>query len=421
MSWSLNAGTPRWSVLVLAMGSVALSGCVAPVEESGRPCPCSTGWRCCAGEGVCVREGASCRAPFPTNPRFEALGDGEAIDLGPFTCEPLPGEGTGACRTLTDGAALRYDSRHHLFFMLGSGATADDALYQFDPQTLQWSALYRPTPCGEMTPANYDALAGAWRAGPGATWPRPLKTTPRDMLTVVPELGELVLLQRSARFADACSPVTGEGEGQIAHFSVDAGAWSFAEGAQVDGLPEYPAAYESYEWDPPSQRLVGVGQAGLYLYDPRLRTKARFVDQLSAEDLGYSGELVFAGALEAHYYFNPHGRTVFRLELDRAAPFRSTLASVPFTGPAPAHPQPGYAWDEHSGVIGGAVRDGEFFTFDPATLAFAAQRIRGPGGAEVAVGTMQPHALAYDPINNIFVFVTTLEGGFRTWAYRHRR
>jgi len=405
----------------LPLSCVALlAACVATVDESGRPCPCSGGWRCCAAEGVCVREAEVCKPPFPPNPRFDALGDGEAMDLGPFRCEPLAGEGTDDCKAITDDAALRYDRRHHRFYLLGHGNTANDALYAFDPQTLVWTAVYAPTPCASMAAVNYDADAGAWLSGPGAGWPRPLGTSAKDLLVPVPERDELVLLQRGPRFADACSPVASRGDERVAHFDIDAGAWSFSD-ALIDGMPDYPGALEAWEWDPPSQQLVGVGQAGLYVYDPATRTKRRVVADLSAQDLGFGNELVFDGASQTHYYFERQRRRLFMLALDRAQPFQSSLAEVAFTGAYPTHDEPGFAWDERNGIIGGAVLDGAFTAFDPATGAFTTRVMRGADGGPAGAGTMQGHCIAYDPVDAVFVFVTTLASGFRTWAYRHRR
>jgi hypothetical protein len=37
-----------------------------------------------------------------------------------------------------------------------------------------------------------------------------------------------------------------------------------------------------------------------------------------------------------------------------------------------------------------------------------------------AVGSMAFHALGYDPVNNVFVFVTDYPSGRHTWAYRLR-
>ena len=41
-------------------------------------------------------------------------------------------------------------------------------------------------------------------------------------------------------------------------------------------------------------------------------------------------------------------------------------------------------------------------------------------GGVADVGTMQAHTIDYDPHDDVFIFVTTLESGYRTWAYRPR-
>lgn len=37
-----------------------LAGCVAPLDETGRPCPCSAGWTCCVAQNLCQRSAEDC-------------------------------------------------------------------------------------------------------------------------------------------------------------------------------------------------------------------------------------------------------------------------------------------------------------------------------------------------------------------------
>jgi hypothetical protein len=58
------------------------------------------------------------------------------------------------------------------------------------------------------------------------------------------------------------------------------------------------------------------------------------------------------------------------------------------------------------------VTDNIFYAFDPRTGQWSSETIQGG-----SPGTQSFHALAYDPIDNVFIFITNDR---RTWAYRYR-
>ena len=62
--------------------------CVGRVSEGNRPCPCASGWTCCATMQVCVPPGAAC----PTGEVTCPMGDG-----GTFVMVPDPELGGGPC------------------------------------------------------------------------------------------------------------------------------------------------------------------------------------------------------------------------------------------------------------------------------------------------------------------------------------
>ncbi|MDD4891962.1 MAG: hypothetical protein PHU85_18740, partial [Phycisphaerae bacterium] len=70
------------------------------------------------------------------------------------------------------------------------------------------------------------------------------------------------------------------------------------------------------------------------------------------------------------------------------------------------------AYDASNKVIGGGVTNNRFYVFDPAKSTWASQEIQGG-----KPGTMIYHCLAYDPVNNVYVFIA----GGKTWAYRWKR
>ena len=69
-------------------------------------------------------------------------------------------------------------------------------------------------------------------------------------------------------------------------------------------------------------------------------------------------------------------------------------------------------------IIGGAVANGRFFAFNPVTRAWTAKVIETqPPGA--SVGSVACHCLDYDPVDNVFLFLTSHRSWGRTWAYRY--
>src|SRR5438445_437489 len=54
---------PMKTYLAAVLSVVALGGCVGETALENLPCPCASGWTCCEGDNVCVREGASCPGP----------------------------------------------------------------------------------------------------------------------------------------------------------------------------------------------------------------------------------------------------------------------------------------------------------------------------------------------------------------------
>ncbi|NOJ80209.1 FG-GAP-like repeat-containing protein [Myxococcus xanthus] len=58
-------------VLSLLLGALLFSGCISPVSEGERPCPCTDGWTCCPDANVCVADASRCeqlRPPKPPEP-----------------------------------------------------------------------------------------------------------------------------------------------------------------------------------------------------------------------------------------------------------------------------------------------------------------------------------------------------------------
>lgn len=76
---------------------VLMTACAPELPIDDRPCPCATGWSCCEGAQVCVREGASCPMP-ECKPKGCAelgltCGDGDDGCGGRTVCGVCQGDG----------------------------------------------------------------------------------------------------------------------------------------------------------------------------------------------------------------------------------------------------------------------------------------------------------------------------------------
>jgi hypothetical protein len=101
---------------------------------------------------------------------------------------------------------------------------------------------------------------------------------------------------------------------------------------------------------------------------------------------------------------------VWTIDLDRADLTKSKLDVPKVEGTCPGG-ECGFAYDAANQVIGGGVKDNRFYLFDPAKLEWSSQEIQGG-----KPGTMTYHCIAYDPVNNVYVFIA----GNKTWAYRYK-
>jgi hypothetical protein len=64
------------------------------------------------------------------------------------------------------------------------------------------------------------------------------------------------------------------------------------------------------------------------------------------------------------------------------------------------------------------VAQGKFFAFDPRNRTwFSKTMLTQPPGTEV--GSVACHCLDYNPVANVFVFLTSQRSGGHTWPYRY--
>jgi hypothetical protein len=324
---------------------------------------------------------------------------------------------------MTDYSGFVYDAGNHQMLAFGGGhaTTMTDSVVALAlGGDLVWKSLYAPTPCSQMIASNLDSALGAWKAGPAGPYPRPLSAHTYDFLGVALDQNELVLLGRSFT-GGTCSTVGNDVSGPIAHFDLAGQTWTFSADTST---VSFSGNMSPTEFDPVARKFVALGQAGLSLYDPSSRTMTHVADTLpsaggSAVDmgtLGYANHMVYFPPQDTFYYF-ARGTPVstYALKLNRAAPAQSTLDRVVTQGPTSPHQEPAYDYDSTNQIIGGGVSSGTFYGFDPATKTWSSGAIAGG-----SVGTQAFHSLAFDPIDNVFIFVTDYDSGRRTWAYRYK-
>ncbi|MCA9672198.1 MAG: hypothetical protein KC503_41670 [Myxococcales bacterium] len=357
------------------------------------------------------------------NPKLAGLGDGDAIDLGAFGCTS-PGAGDGTCTRVTDYSGFTFDPNNHQFLMFGGGhsTTMTDSVFAFDlASSLTWKELYAPTPCSQMVASNLDPTTGAWKAGPAGPYPRPLAAHTYDLLAFAPAQNAFVLISRLFN-GGYCSSVGNDVGGPVAHFDLGANTWSFSSVSAASG-----SNIDAAEYDPVSKKILIFGRSGLGYYDPAQRSWSLAVSTYNGDKLktsqgadadmnalGYANHMVYLPSTDTFYYFVRGGGDVYALKLDRTDLTKSTLDRVTTSGSAPTHGEPGYAVDTQNNIIGGAVKDSMFYVFDPAGASWSAHALGG------SPGTQAFHAIGYDPVNNVFIFITDGSSGAHTWAFRYK-
>lgn len=349
-------------------------------------------------------------AAFPqaTNPILTGIPANTARDLGAYTSDPL----CGVPIQVTDYSRFTYDSWRHQLLLFGGGhaSTPRTDVDVFDFATLQWSSAYPPTPVSALTFANYDPVLVRWISSG-----HPLARHTYDQLVFAPSTGQLVMLARGHGGA-YCTGDWGWEWGRVAHYDPAARTWSWSQTADnfYDGSDPYPAA----EYDPVSGQIVVVARSGLWTYDPVSRVKTQRLAY--SKDMGYANNLVHFPPNQKMYYIARGAPTrVWEVTLDRANWAASTVVELAPSGIVFDSQESGWAYDSWTRVIGGGVRNGIFYAFDPLAAAWssAVMQIQGTGGP---IGDLASHTLDFDPVDGVFLFLTDYDSGSRTWAYRYR-
>ncbi len=336
------------------------------------------------------------------NPKLAGLAPGTAIDLGPLNLESPEGEGDGSANRVTDYSGMTYDPHNHRILMFGGGhaTTFTDTIYAFSFETLQWKALYKPTPQKFYKPENMDK--GFWKSGGEGPYPRPAARHTYDFLIVPDHRKEFLLLR------DGCGP-SSVAPG-IGYFGGAAGAYDFATGKWEAFAVPFGGYGGVSEYDPVSKKILAVMGQKVFLFDAETRKSQVILDDIQDKYkvTGYSGTLVYC-PIDQRMYAVPASMEVWSLEMNRTDFAKSKISKMTVTGTAPPNAECGFVFDKERKVISGGVNANKFYSFNPATSAWTSEEIKG-----VQPGTMTFHCLAYDPADKVFVFIA----GGHTYAYR---
>ena len=344
--------------------------------------------------------------PVLPNPELSTLPANTAVDRGVYTCDQ-PADRSSGCEAITDFSGLKYDPSTGRMLMFGGGAEGDVSrtdIATFDLGTLEWGSLYPSTLVSAMTSANQDRDKGAWKSTG-----HPIGRPTFDMLAVA-EVGtrKHFIILTSGGISDGA---------RIAHYDLEAQQWTYSAARANDRW--YFAAAAAV--DPISKKIIIVGpnaQAGagnLWVYDP---VNQQVTTGPAVPDTGYSNNLVYFPPNQKMYLMaRGTPTTVFEVTLDRSDWRASTVTRVTDMTGTPSSAETGWAYDAVNQIIGGGVNEGTFYAYDPATRTWTSRTIQPRAGG--SIGTVAFHALDYDPVNNVYVFVTDKASGRRTWVYRY--
>jgi hypothetical protein len=354
----------------------------------------------------CANAGTATHAPHPA---LAGLRAGEALDLGAYTCEArAPAQ---RCERIFDYSRINHDPQGHRMLAFGGGHAASGRtdVDVFDLNTLRWSSLYPSMSCEEVAANDTDPLGFHRRTR------HPVARHTYDQ-TVVADLaagGRWLILFSTEGFKGVCHPYNAR-IGGVASLRLDREppTWSYADPGSM------PWGYSGVaEFDPKSGMVILIGgqHDGLWVYDPRTHTIVARLPHIRRPSA--SSNLVYHPPSDRMVLVDRESGAVRTFELARGRWDETREHRPPIEG-APPPKMRNLAYDARHQVLGGIV-DNVFHALDLGRLAWQAHPIRtaSPGRTP---GTVRHHAIDYDPVNNVFIFVSGEGRTLRTWAYRFK-
>ena len=375
---------------------------------------------------------------FSPNPTLSGIPANTALSLGEYKPAGLPG-----CHlwgdpnpTVYDGSGVvgysrfTYDSIHNQMLLWGGGHSTtprtDVDVLDLNQASLKWQSAYPSTPIADMRLSNYNIATGGW-----ISTGHPAAVHSYDQLTFVPSTGELLYLQNRS---SPKSPCINEDELRVQPYITRGPIWSYNTNTKIwtpievtPGGEWSTFTYVATEYDPVSGKVIILGGDGMSVYDPVTRVTSRFEGIRGGN---YAQNLVYFPPTDKMYYVMSNG-TVYELTLNRGDFAKSTsIKMAGVTGTLPPRllngntdeGETGWAYDSVNQIIGGGILNGVFYAFDPVTKVWSSSVMqKSPADLSYNIGSLSvTHVLDYDPVNNVFIFITS-GGNYKryTWAYRY--
>ena len=172
---------------VLASVLLAVIACGAQVSETGLPCPCSSGWTCCAPMNTCVAPGVECSQDEGgvhsldgsisdgRSPDSNVTPDGSSTADGPTTADGDQGDAACVPDDTTDcrGKCGQLKGRCGSHLVVVQAGARREALLRWEHQLAQHPAAQNPCQptcegkaCGDSDQCSWRLSAGACGAWP---------------------------------------------------------------------------------------------------------------------------------------------------------------------------------------------------------------------------------------------------------------
>ena len=218
--------------------------------------------------------------------------------------------------------------------------------------------------------------------------------------------------------------------GKVWHYNPVTKVWR----PSASGMGNWASFGVATEYDPLSGKIILMDRYGFASYDPRTEV-SRQEQSYSSGELSYGQNLIYYPPNQKMYYVMNNGE-VYEVTLDRSNLSRTSIVKMTgITGTPPPGSLPnislsdegetGWAYDSTNQIIGGGVRNGIFYAFDPVAKTWTAKTMNISASGGIGAGLISAsHTLDYDPVNNAFIYITlgnNTNANYEryTWAYKY--
>lgn len=367
--------------------------------------------------------------PGPLSPgqifNISTLMDNHAAELA-ASLDPCPA-GTGVetgCSAMTDYGSMLYDESQERFIMYGGGhgPGRSSSLLTIDLETQKWQAAYVGTPYSLMYQGSSESSQHPTNTDPRCFYKdtgAPIVRHTYDMMEIVPDfMGRPTLFMLTGGGVDFKTPVASGCT--IGQYDITARQWTWTD--KVTDKYYYYASSSAY--DPISKKFLIVGNGPqvspslLYTYDPET---TEVTMQKYTGEFGIDNNMVYF-PLNDRFYLISRGNPGYVTEV---IPNRQDFSQTSFTrlalsGEAYSEGSisSGWKYDAENQVIGGGIKNGRFYYFDPIAKTWGSVAIQiQVGGSRITATAF--HNIAYDHNKKVWVFIDDVTK--KTWVFRFKK